>query len=102
MWGNFVYREIVAPGRVVFVNSFADEAGHPIRHPMSPTWPLEVLSTLTLSEQDGRTTLTLTGSPIHATEAERKTFEDGRGSLQQGFSGTWDQLAAYLAKEGSR
>ena len=33
------------------------------------------------------------------TELERRTFEEGRNSMQQGFSGTWDQLAAYLAKE---
>jgi uncharacterized protein YndB with AHSA1/START domain len=25
MWGKFVYREIVAPERIVFVVSFADE-----------------------------------------------------------------------------
>ena len=102
MWGKFVYREIVAPERIVFVNSFADEAGNLVRHPASPTWPLEVLSILTLTEQAGKTTLTLTGYPINATEAERKTFEDGRSSMQQGFSGTWDQLDAYLAKAGRR
>jgi uncharacterized protein YndB with AHSA1/START domain len=102
MWGKFVYREIVAPERIVFVNSFADQEGNPVRHPLSPTWPLEVLSTLTLAEQDGKTTLTLSGFPINATEVERKTFEDGRSSMQQGFSGTWDQLDAYLAKAVSR
>src|SRR5258708_172951 len=45
MWGKFVYREITPPERLVFVNSFADEAGNPVRHPLSATWPLEVLST---------------------------------------------------------
>src|SRR5215211_3231804 len=27
MWGRFVYREIVRPERIVFVNSFSDEHG---------------------------------------------------------------------------
>ncbi len=27
MWGKFVYREITPPERLVFVNSFSDEAG---------------------------------------------------------------------------
>ncbi len=98
MWGKFVYREIVAPERIVFVNSFSDEVGSRVRHPMSPTWPLEVLNTMTLSEHDGRTTLTIRGAPINATDEERKTFQAGRESMKQGFTGTFDQLADYLAK----
>jgi hypothetical protein len=36
--------------------------------------------------------------PINATELERQTFDAGRESMQQGFGGTFDALAAYLAK----
>jgi len=97
MWGKFVYREIVAPERLVFVVSFSDEAGSVVRHPWAPDWPLETLSTLTLVEHEGRTTLTMKGVPINATESERKAFEAGRGSMQQGWTGTLDQFAAYLA-----
>jgi uncharacterized protein YndB with AHSA1/START domain len=32
------------------------------------------------------------------TESERKTFEAGRDSMQEGFKGTLEQLADYLAK----
>ena len=59
--------------------------------------PLEVSSTLTLTEQDGKTTLTLRGGPINATEEERKMFASMFRSMEQGFGGTYDQLAAYLA-----
>ncbi len=96
LWGRFVYREISAPGRLVFIVSFSDATGGVVRHWLSPTWPLEVLNTLTLAEEGGRTTLTLRGVPINATEQERKTFEDGSGSMQQGFKGTLDQLDGYL------
>lgn len=98
MWGRFVYREIKAPERLVFVNSFSDEVGNITRAPFSQTWPLEVLNHLTLSERDGKTTLTLRGGPINATDEERKTFESMFESLQHGFGGTFDQLDAYLAK----
>jgi uncharacterized protein YndB with AHSA1/START domain len=98
MWGKFVYREIVAPERIVFINSFADAEGNTVRNPFSPTWPLEILNTLTLSEREGKTTLILRGGPYNATEAERKTFDDAHGSLRQGFAGTLDQLAEYLAR----
>src|SRR5262249_12034381 len=73
-WGKFVYREIVPQERLVFVVSFSDKNGGTLRHPLSATWPLEVLNTLTLTEQDGQTTLTMRGVPVNATEEERKTF----------------------------
>ena len=98
MWGKWVYREIVPPERLVTVVSFTDEQGRVLRHPASPTWPLEVLNTMTLSEEDGKTRMTISGYPVNATDEERKTFDTGRGSMKQGFTGTMDQLEAYLAK----
>ncbi len=98
MWGKFVYREIVAPERIVFVNSFSDEAGGLTRHPMAPTWPLEMLSTFTFAESGGKTMFTVRWRPINATEEERKTFDAGRQGMNQGWGGTLDQLEAYLAK----
>jgi uncharacterized protein YndB with AHSA1/START domain len=98
MWGKFVYREIVAPERLVFIVSFADEKGNAVRHPMSPTWPLETLSTLTFAEKDGKTTLTVRWTPHAATQIERDTFDAGHDSMRQGWGGTMDQLAEYLAK----
>jgi len=98
MWGRFVYREVVEPSRLVFVVSFSDVNGGVTRHPAAADWPLEVLNVLTFEESGGQTTLTLEGWPLHASEAERKSFEAGIGSMQKGFGGTMDQLAAYLAK----
>ena len=98
MWGRFVYREIVRPERIVFVNSFSDKDGGLTRPPFSESWPLEMLSTFTFAEHKGRTTLTIQWIPLNPTEAERKTFEAGHDSMQQGWTGTLDQLAAYLAK----
>ena len=47
MWAKFVYREIAPPRRLVWEHSFSDEAGGLIRHPLSPTWPLRLLTTVT-------------------------------------------------------
>ena len=98
LWGKFVYREIVAPERIVFLSSFADADGTTIRNPWSPTWPLEVLNTLTLAEAGGKATLILRGAPYNATEAEGTTFDGALDSVRQGFAGTMEQLAEYLAK----
>lgn len=102
MWARFVYREIMPPERLVFINSFSDADGGITRAPfpqLGDTWPLEILNTLTLAEQDGKTALTLRGRPINATEEERKAYVGMFASMQQGFGGTFDKLAAYLAKE---
>jgi uncharacterized protein YndB with AHSA1/START domain len=101
MWGKFIYREILPPERLVFIVSFSDENGGTTRHPMAPTWPLEMLNILTLTEHGGKTTVALRCSAYHATDEERATFKAGHSSMQGGFSGTFDQLAAYLAEAGS-
>src|SRR5262245_43510210 len=71
MWGKFVFREIVAPERLVVITSFSDEAGGITRHPMAPNWPLEMLSTFTFEEQSStKTKLTIRWSPYKATDEE--------------------------------
>ena len=97
MWGKFVYREVTPPERLVLVNSFSDEKGGLTRHPWSANWPLEVLNTTTFTEQDGKTTLSMRGRPINATQEELDTYAAGHESMNKGFAGTMDQLAAYLA-----
>jgi uncharacterized protein YndB with AHSA1/START domain len=99
MWGKFAYREIAAPERLVFINSFSDEAGGVTRHPMAPNWPLEMRSVFSFEELPaGKTKFTLRWSPHNASEEERKAFDAGHVSMTQGWGGTMDQLAAYLAK----
>lgn len=99
MWGKFVFREIAAPERMVFVNSFSDEAGGTTRHPMHMTWPLEMLSSFTFEElPGGKTKFTVRWSPHNATDEERKTFDAGHDSMRMGWGGTMDKLTAYLAR----
>jgi len=96
MWGKFIFREIVPQERLVFVVAFSDEMGGLARHPMSPDWPLTILSTVTFAETAGKTTITVRWLPYEATESERETFEAGRDSMKAGWTGTFDRLAAYL------
>jgi uncharacterized protein YndB with AHSA1/START domain len=100
MWGRFIYREIAEPERLVYVSSFSDPDGGITRAPFSQLnqmWPLEILNTMTLAEQNGKTTLSLRGAPINATAEEREMFARMFDSLRQGFAGSFDQLEAYLA-----
>jgi uncharacterized protein YndB with AHSA1/START domain len=98
MWGKFTYREIIAPEKIILVNSFSDEDGGITRHPFSATWPLEMLTTTTLAEREGKTILTIEWVPLNPTDEERKTFDSMRGSMTQGWTGTFEQLDEYLSK----
>ncbi|MFD0050216.1 SRPBCC domain-containing protein [Actinomycetes bacterium NPDC127524] len=100
MWGKFVYKEISAPDKLVYTNSFSDEDGNTLRAPFNANWPLEILNTLTFTESESgeTTTLTMIGEPVTPTEEEIKTFEASKGMVQQGFSGTFHQLTEYLSK----
>jgi uncharacterized protein YndB with AHSA1/START domain len=99
MWGRFTYREIKAPERLVFIVSFSDPKGGVTRHPWSPNWPLETLSTVSFEAQGGKTKVTVQWVPADsATETERKTFDEGRDGMKQGWGGTFEQFSDYLKK----
>jgi len=99
MWGKYTYQDVAAPERLVFVHSFSNEAGGVTRHPIVPTWPMETLTTLTFDKEgDGKTRLTVRWAAHNPTEQERKTFDASHAALKMTWAGTFDQLAAYLAK----
>lgn len=98
MWGRFIYGPMAAPERLEFINSFSDENGGVTRAPFDENWPLEVHNIVTLTEQNGKTTLMLCARPINPNAHEMKTFVGMFDSMRQGFGGTFDQLDAYLAK----
>ena len=98
MWGKCDYREIVAPQRIVLAHSFSDEDGGLTRHPMSPSWPLEILCTTTFTEMNSKTKIALEWIPLNPTDEERSTFDGAHEGMKQGWTGTMEQLAEYLAR----
>ncbi|HUQ24250.1 MAG TPA: SRPBCC domain-containing protein [Burkholderiales bacterium] len=96
MWGKWLIREVKRPERLVFVNTFSDPQGGLTRHPFAPDWPAKMLSTITFTEQGKGTLLTIEWAPMEASEAELKTFDAGRPSMTQGWSGTFENLTHYL------
>ena len=100
MWGKFVFTHITPHKSLAYVSSFSNAAGDITRAPFPgmDAWPLEVTNTVSFTEHDGHATLVLQGSPLNASQAERAMFMGFFDSLSQGFGGTLDQLAVYLAK----
>ncbi|SHG99632.1 SRPBCC domain-containing protein [Massilia sp. CF038] len=97
MYGKFEYRELQPVERIVFINGFADAQGNRIRYAMSPTWPVEVLNTVTLTEQGDCTLMHLHSTPVNASQIEIDTFKAGHASMEQGFGGMYEVYEGYLA-----
>ncbi|MBP1934918.1 SRPBCC family protein [Ammoniphilus resinae] len=98
MWVKFVYIEIIEPEKIVYTSFFSDEEGNTVRAPFDANWPIETLNTITLTEDGGKTTLTMIVSPVSPTEEEIKTFETSKEMAQEGYTGTFGQLDEYLTK----
>jgi uncharacterized protein YndB with AHSA1/START domain len=97
-FGRFIYDEVDPPRRLRYRSAFADADGNAVRAPWDATFPLEIASTVTLEAVDGGTKLTLRAAPHNPTAEEAAAFEGLRGSMDQGFNGTLDQLELYLRK----
>ncbi|HEX3135325.1 MAG TPA: SRPBCC domain-containing protein [Planctomycetota bacterium] len=102
MWGKWVFREVTAPQQIVLINSFSDANGGVTSHPLAPTWPKKCLSTTTLSEINGRTTVEIRCTVWNGTAEEHQTFDAAHDGMTQGWGGTFDQLATYLSKTLSK
>jgi uncharacterized protein YndB with AHSA1/START domain len=87
-WGKAVYREIVEPERIVYVDTFVDEAGNPVED--AP----EMLITITFEEQDGKTKFTSHTQFASAAELEAVL----NMGMEEGFTQTLDRLEEHLTK----
>lgn len=100
IYGRSKYIEINKPNRITYTQQFVDEKENISRHPMAPTWPETMLTTLTLAkESENSTRLTLTWEPYGpATQEEIETFKNARSSMTAGWTGSFDKLEEYLKK----
>ena len=78
-WLQGVYREVVAPERLVFTHSWLDAERKP---------GIETLVTITFAERGGKTELTLRQSGFKS--------EESRAGHEGGWASTFDRLAEYL------
>jgi uncharacterized protein YndB with AHSA1/START domain len=99
-WGRFLYRDIAAQERIRWLNSFSNAGCGITRAPFEAAIPLEILNDATFTEKAGKTTVTLRATPHGATEEEVAAFKTMHASLEQGYGGTFDQLAEVLRRLG--
>jgi uncharacterized protein YndB with AHSA1/START domain len=98
MFGRVMYKEIKAPNHLVYAQQFCDEKENVSRHPMAPTWPETMLTTVTLaSEGPNQTRVTIEWEPTgQVTPEELDTFIKGRAGMTMGWTGSFDKLEEYF------
>lgn len=98
MYGRAKYLEVSKPNRIVYTQEFCDEKENLSRHPLAPTWPATMLTTVTLSEEGPNQTRV----SIHwetygnVTAEELETFIKGKPGMTLGWTGSFDKLEEYL------
>jgi uncharacterized protein YndB with AHSA1/START domain len=98
MYGRFHYLTIEKPNRLTYTQEFCDEQENPSRHPLAPTWPAVMLTTVDLTAEDERCTRVTVSFVPHGsvTPEELATFINGRPGMTQGWTGAFDKLDACL------
>lgn len=95
---RFEYLRVEKPRCIAYTQQFCDEQERAVRHPLAPTWPETMLTTVDFaSEGPERTRVTVT-SEISGTvpNEELETFVKGRDGMTIGWTGSLDKLEDLL------
>ena len=98
MYGKAEYLKITPPHAMVYTQQFCDENEKVSRHPLAPTWPETMLTTVTFTQEGpDRTRVKVAWEPYgQTTREELDTFVMGRAGMTQGWTGSFDKLDDYL------
>lgn len=95
-WGKMRYDRVDPHEYLDFIISFSDENAGTTVHPLSATWPLEILNKIQFTENDNKTTIHMRGYPINASDVECQTFFDNEKNVEAGTKSMLDVLEEYL------
>lgn len=98
LYGKARYLEMNQPTRLVYTQVFTDINGNISRHPMAPTWPEAMKTTVSFHEEGPTQTRVTVEWEVfgNADSSERETFKGAKGGMTQGWTGSFDKLEEYL------
>lgn len=99
MYGKFEYKEITKPKRLVYKQWFSTKDGGLGKHPLAPTWPTYMLTTVTFNEEGlDQTRISIKWEIFgEATKEESGMFHNAKPGMQDGWTGSFDKLEELLA-----
>jgi uncharacterized protein YndB with AHSA1/START domain len=100
MYGRAQYLEVRRPDRLVYTQQFVDENEKVSRHPMMPTWPETMLTTVTFTEETDHSTLVAVTWEPHGKvpQEELESFIKMSSGMAQGWTGSFDKLDQYISR----
>jgi uncharacterized protein YndB with AHSA1/START domain len=100
MYGKIEYKEISKPNKLVYKQWFSNAEGGLGKHPMAPTWPTYMLTTVNFFAETPETTRIQLKWEIFgdATKEERATFNAAKAGMTGGWTGSFDKLEELLER----
>ena len=96
-YGRLVFGAIEPYDLLEFTIAFADAEGRVVKAPFAIELPLEIAYRLVFTEHNGKTRITLTGTPVNPTKEEEQGFISINADMQRGFGASFNKLVHYLA-----
>ncbi len=90
------YTEVLPPERLVWLHAVSDGDWNIIANPMMENWPKVLLTTVTFTEEAGKTRMRLTWVPHQASDAEIACFAEAIDGLDKGWGKGMEMLAEIL------
>ncbi len=100
MYGRANYLKINKPNLMIYTQQFCDKDEKISRHPMAPTWPETMQSTITFTAESADVTRVTVEWEAHGnvTKEELEVFVKSKAGMTQGWTGSFDKLEEYLSK----
>lgn len=101
MYGRCQYLKFDKPHRMEYTQQFLDEHENVSRHPFAPTWPEDMKTVVTFTEEGpNQTRVTINWEPWGKyTQEELEVFLKARGGMTQGWTGSFDKFEAYIEEK---
>lgn len=98
-YGRFVFGKIQPHDLLEFTVAFTDAQANVIKAPFDLELPKEIFYRLVFAEENGKTTINLTGRPVNASVEEEEVFTSINADMQKGFGATFGQLEQYITAQ---
>lgn len=98
MYGKANYLELSKPNLLIYTQVFAHKDGKVSRHPMAPTFPETMKTTIRFYEEEPKQTRIEIQWEVfgNATKEEHDTFFAAKPGMSIGWTGSLDKLDEYL------
>ncbi|NNL87852.1 MAG: SRPBCC domain-containing protein [Marinicaulis sp.] len=98
MFSIMEFEEVTPPEKMVWRHSSSDADWNVVSNSMMPEWPKTLLTTVTFTEEHGKTKVRLSQVPLNATKEEEAAFAATMANMDGGWSKGYAIIDEILAE----